>query len=614
MLTIGMACYDDFDGIFFTCQALRLYHDIEKRGIEIVIIDNNPKSKHGQEVKHYASKIPCIKYIPFEEAKGTTQSREMVFKHASQPYVMCIDSHVMLIPGAIEKLLQYYEQNPDTKDLLTGPLLYDNFKGISTHFDLIWRSHMWGTWSNAWKTPTGKIYCVREKDGKCDIHLVSNGNFVRRTEIAFPGHEAHFVNNEGWQPLGFLDDDDPFEIQAQGLGLFTCKKEHWVGFNPKFRKFGGEEGYIHEKFRNAGAKCLCLPFLKWNHRFSRPNGVPYPIDILSRIRNYVIGHKELDLDLNPVRDHFIQTKAITTEQWDILVENDEVEIENNKIISPKPGPNFTVPDLIEWAKKHEKSFQHMWEIIPKYVNKCDIVTELTLSPLSASLFLQSDIRRLNTYIKQSDDILNMSKYIAHQNLKNLVWKVEITEKPEIEWTECLFVNGRANQETVEHILSQHKMVGRFLMIHKIVGYGARGDDGGVGLAQMVGDFLKNNSEWFIVDSVPDDLGLLILGKEPQDKPAEKMYYYPPGHGPGTELSKLLKWFGISAKPNCPCKRRANAMDMRGCKWCEENFDTIIKWLEEEANNRKLPFVKRAAEMMVNRAIKRARKTRAKLHE
>jgi hypothetical protein len=27
MLTIGMPVYDDFDGMYFTIQALRMYHD-----------------------------------------------------------------------------------------------------------------------------------------------------------------------------------------------------------------------------------------------------------------------------------------------------------------------------------------------------------------------------------------------------------------------------------------------------------------------------------------------------------------------------------------------------------------------------------------------------------
>jgi hypothetical protein len=85
----------------------------------------------------------------------------------------------------------------------------------------------------------------------------------------------------------------------QGLGAFSCRTDAWPGFHPGFRGFGGEEGYLHEKFRRAGGRCLCLPWLRWMHRFGRPRGVPYPLTIEDKLRNYVLGHTELGLDLSP---------------------------------------------------------------------------------------------------------------------------------------------------------------------------------------------------------------------------------------------------------------------------------------------------------------------------
>jgi hypothetical protein len=43
------------------------------------------------------------------------------------------------------------------------------------------------------------------------------------------------------------------------------------------------------------ASCFCLPFLRWVHRFARPNGVPYQLQLWDKVRNYVIGHQELGL-------------------------------------------------------------------------------------------------------------------------------------------------------------------------------------------------------------------------------------------------------------------------------------------------------------------------------
>lgn len=65
--------------------------------------------------------------------------------------------------------------------------------------------------------------------------------------------------------------------------------------------------------------------------------------------------------------------------------------------------------------------------------------------------------------------------------------------------------------------------------------------------------------------------------------------------------------GIKASENCSCNQRARAMDERGVEWCEENKETIVGWLREEAGKRKLPFIDAAGYLLVNRAIKLAKR-------
>jgi hypothetical protein len=86
-----------------------------------------------------------------------------------------------------------------------------------------------------------------------------------------------------------------------------------------FREFGGEEGYIHEKYKKNGKKTLCLPFLRWMHRFERPNGANYPNNLESRFRNYYIGFKELGLDMTPLLEHF---KEVSTAEYIIKIEKE----------------------------------------------------------------------------------------------------------------------------------------------------------------------------------------------------------------------------------------------------------------------------------------------------
>ena len=240
MLTIGMSSFDDFDGVYFTLQSLKMHHSLPRK-VEFIVVDNNPDSNHGRETAKFVKSWIKGKYIEYKDKKSTS-SRNEIFKQATNPYVLCLDCHVLLKEGAVDSLVDYYSKNPNTKNLISGPLYFDDLKDYATHFYPKWRSFMYGVWDS-------------DKE-QCEA-------------------------------------GEPFEIPMMGLGLFSCKKEHWPGFNERFTGFGGEEGYIHEKFRRNGGKCVCLPQLGWIHRFGRPNGVPYPNLIEDRFRNYLIGWKEL---------------------------------------------------------------------------------------------------------------------------------------------------------------------------------------------------------------------------------------------------------------------------------------------------------------------------------
>jgi hypothetical protein len=248
LLSIGMSTYDDFDGVYFSVQALRSYHKIlNDIDYEIIIIDNNPDSEHGKMVKGLIGWVGNNgKYIPFKD-KQSTSVRNEIFKNSSGKYTISIDCHVLIENGGLESLLTYYMQNPDCKDIIQGPMLYDNLKQYSTHFSPEWRGHMYGIWG---------------------------------------------TNEDGY------NSGKPFEIPMMGLGLFSCETKNWRGFSEHFKGFGGEEGYIHEKFRLNGGKAMCIPQLKWIHRFGRPFGVKYPLILEDRIWNYFVGWIELTKDPN----------------------------------------------------------------------------------------------------------------------------------------------------------------------------------------------------------------------------------------------------------------------------------------------------------------------------
>lgn len=282
-LTIGMVTYNDFDGVFFSIQSIRMFHKEILKDVEFLIIDNNPDDRHGKAVREFCNSVSePIRYIPFTEYNSTA-IRTKLFELADTPYVLCQDCHVMFECASLKKLINFLDSGKDGGNLLQGPLLYNDMKNVGTHFDLVWRNRMWGTWGT---------------DGR-----------------------------------GKNPDAEPFEIPAQGMGCFSCRKSAWLGFNPRFRGFGGEEGYIHEKFRKHGKKTLCLPFLRWMHRFGRPNGVPYPLQLENRVKNYFIGFDEVGLDTSGIYDHFIKdckmNKTLIA-KWHDEVKKETIEILQNR--------------------------------------------------------------------------------------------------------------------------------------------------------------------------------------------------------------------------------------------------------------------------------------------
>lgn len=252
-MTIAMPTFDDFDGVWFSVMALRLYHPAAA-DCEILVVDNNPHGPQAGAVEGLGKWVPRYRYVPFDGAQGTAVVHEVIMREARSDYVLCMDCHVMFAPGAIRQLLEYFAQNPKTPDILHGPLVYDDMKSLSTHMEPGWGTGMYGKWASD----------------------------PRALDPAAP----------------------PFEIPFHGMGAFACRRDAWPGTSPRLRGFGGSEGYVHELFRRRGGRVLCLPFLRWVHRFNRPRGVPYRNVWEDRVWNYLVIGDELGLDPAPMIAHF----------------------------------------------------------------------------------------------------------------------------------------------------------------------------------------------------------------------------------------------------------------------------------------------------------------------
>lgn len=276
-LTIGIATLDDHEGLWFTLQSLLMYHGLVMEGVQVVVVDQAPESAHGSEnakliekkLKRRAereSQLHSVTYIPMAHPRGIGPARNRLFAEANAEIVLVMDSHVLLELGVLERLFAYYQKRPECRDLLIGPLLSDSGGFVGTHQDLNWRSEALGTWAR--------------------------------------------------DPELYDRDAEPKEVPMQGLGVFSCRKAAYPGFHSEQRGFGCAEAIFAEKFRRRGDRVLCLPFLRWLHRFTRINGPPYPVRRQDKVFNYLVEMLSLEMDPSDLFDHF-SGKLTSAEMQDV---------------------------------------------------------------------------------------------------------------------------------------------------------------------------------------------------------------------------------------------------------------------------------------------------------
>jgi hypothetical protein len=238
-LTISMATFDDYDGVFFTLQSLRLHHTLPEK-TEVIIIDNNPESSHGKATAALAKSLPMVRVIPVTDRVSSWVKYD-AFELAQGEIILGLDCHVLLKPGFIDNLMDYWAKNPNSRDLLTGPLIYNDLSVTSAMMEPRWSGHDYGCWADA-------------------PELMEKGM--------------------------------PFEIPMQGMGCFSFRTSNAPIPCKLFRGFGAEEWYMAERVRQGGGRVICHPKLAWLHRFDWPQR-KFPLTFHDRVRNYYLGWMEL---------------------------------------------------------------------------------------------------------------------------------------------------------------------------------------------------------------------------------------------------------------------------------------------------------------------------------
>jgi len=585
-LTIGMAVFDDYDGVYFTTQALRMYHDM--RNVELVVVDNNPNSVHGKTVKQLLEKkLPPLtagtQYVAMPSPVGTSAPRQKVFDAANGEIVLCLDSHVLLQPGAIDKLIAWFDKNPDSMDLVSGPMVADSLMQQHTHFNNEWRAGMWGTWGQAWKCS-----CNR-KDSLLFSPMSGENNTMRyvaldseSTPVTFcgscqaplpvlehAGHEPQLLNR-GYTILG-INDDDEFEIPGQGLGAFACRKSAWLGFNEHFRQFGGEEMYIHTKFRQHGRRCLCLGLLKWVHRFGRPSGARFPLSNWGKLRNYVLGHNELGIDLDKLRQHFVvDGKLVTENQYNYILADpiNNMELPNNKPACGASGvleKIETVDALFAHVGGLPRDLDQHFSRLAEFASICPRITEFSKRRESAIALAKGKPETLVSYnLESSDEGYKRLQVLLGETMSSD--PKQSTEIATIAETDLLFIDSQHTFKRLTDELTKFApSVTRYIVMHDTFLHREKGEDGGSGLLTALRKFMQTNPQWSVVFHTNEQHGLTVIGCRAEDKPALPSTITMAGN-----FAKAVASHVVSGAKNAPVELLQARLEQ--CSICPQRVD------------------------------------------
>lgn len=534
-LTIGMPTYDDRRAVAFTVQALREYHLLDRNDVEILVIDNKPDDT---ECERWVKAIgdPRVRYERWADVPGPAGAKNKVFELARGEFVVCIDSHVFLGKDSVRKIIRFYHERPNTNDLYTGPMVYDPLgDNISSHFDPVWRGGMWGIWAL--------------------------------------DKRARDINAE------------PFEVWGNGCGFISARRQAWLdvgGFHPKFRGFGGEEGYIHEKFRKAGHKVWCVPFMRWWHNYLKDRAPTFPLIRWHKVRNFVLGHLELGIDLDGIYQEFVikgeevrpgQFVKFPQSEWDALVDDPEREWPPQAAIHPTPGGVETIDSIYSRVFSTPRDLDQHMPKLKELAASVKHVTEFSHRKESVIAFVAGGPEKLVSFNSEAfAPEVQMLDKIRPIDLLSPARSLDIAD---IEPTDLLFIDTyHTYGQLLAELLRYSPRVGRFIVLHDTGSFGMRGEDGGAGLVEAIKAFLRDHREWFIAWHTHEQHGLTVLGRQERDKPETKIRIWPKGFGPGTELKRMLESYGVETREDCGCRGLQLQMDELGVEGCRTNFDAI----------------------------------------
>ncbi len=523
-LTFALPHKNDWEGVWSTVNAL--VKDCVLTGIldkvEIVIVDQGARDKNGQPIdelfelrdankQRYMQRVKAselvqnfaghlkglVRVVSYTETEGPSGATNAIFlplakaaiditkpltpqvnpnrrePAARGEWVMRLDCHVELDPGALAKTWRYIVRHRFSRDVYTGPHRMAVGHGpLKTHTDMVWSGQMLGRW-------------------------------------------AH-------DPRGDNPNNEPFAIDNLSGGMVLCRRDAWIPYHPLNVGFGAGQGAIGLKVRRRGDQLLCLPALVWIHRFGRSVSMPLRNDSDERVANYareflMIGAMD---QIERMRSYYVETEEKgrdgkvkkakwPAERFDTIVAKSIVEHENWKTQTDPNGIEQVFRANV--AKKSDLN-EHL-VTLRRLASQCEHVTEFAHTYQTSTLaFLAGGVSKL----------INISPRECPGCQQNFIDKIrgdsefvhrtaDSAEIAPIEPTDLLFIDSQHNAKHLRRELALHAdAVRTWIVMHDTEKFGQTGDDKADGLLIALEEFLAGHPEWSIVERYENNHGLIVL--------------------------------------------------------------------------------------------------------
>jgi hypothetical protein len=241
-LDIGLPYCGDLTGLAMTLSGMAIERHIHGlNDLTFTVVDNSGTRSGEPLAKEHGAK-----YVYHPTPTGASPARRALFDGSMAKWQACLDDHCQFLHGDLARLVAWCREN-ETDDLYHGVMLKSRVsdgENLAVHW-----THCETRWN-----PDG-LFGVPSRN-----HVI------------------------------LKDDSRPWPIPMGWSWFFMARPETFLGVHPEARGFANE-GYLDLKYRLAGRKVWCLPFVRTTHVFKAKG--PKPNLWVDRARNNLLYWRDL---------------------------------------------------------------------------------------------------------------------------------------------------------------------------------------------------------------------------------------------------------------------------------------------------------------------------------